>query len=478
MTAFTTTSASLPLTFASALDAIEKVAAGQRTAGRHENAAISVPLDRAVGRTAARNHTNPEPTPRYDTSAMDGFAVRSAATANASPKAPVRLRIAGSIAAGDDPSRQILQLGDGHDTLDDANVGSESCVEIMTGGIFPPQFDACIKVEDVIFCPAEAQHILVTKPIAPDTNKRFRASDIPKHDILVKAGETIRLSHILPLASAGLTSVSVAPRPRVGILSTGKELVQRSRDTGQHDVNGPYLTAAATSAGAKAKFLGVIDDEPEELHEKLHDAVSPGAEERYDVVITSGAVSKGRHDHVRDVLEKMGAEIIFHGLAIRPGHPVLFALLKAPDSDARTAFFGLPGNPGAAAACFRFLVVPYLRTLRGQEREKFIPARLVGMAAEGTMASNSKCAGKVMDCFRHGVLSALPGEGLGVEVSPEQSPAKLRPYKSVNCWVHFEYGPGRAGVSGADMVKCYPFSPATDFPATEEEGITGEAWRE
>lgn len=398
---------------------------------------------------------------------MDGFAIRSAATVNASTKTPVQLQIVGSIAAGDDPSR-ILQD-------DGINTNISSCVEIMTGGIFPPRFDACVKVEDVIFCAAKGQHILITNPVAPNTNKRLRASDIPKHDMLLKAGEIIRLSHILPLASAGLTLVSVAPKPRVGVLSTGKELVQRS-DVSAHDVNGPYLTAATNSAGAKAKFLGVIDDEPGELHQKLHEVVS-AAEEGYDVVVTSGAVSMGRHDHVRDVLEKMGAEIIFHGLAIRPGHPVLFALLPAPESGMKTAFFGLPGNPGAAAACFRFLVVPYLRTLRGQEREKFIPARLVGMAAE-TKASNSKCSGKVLDCFRHGVLTALPGEGLGVEVSPEQSPAKLRPYKGVNCWVHFECAPGRVGASGPDTVKCYPFSPATDFPATGEEGITGQAWRE
>ncbi|KAK4159957.1 MoeA, N-terminal and linker domain-containing protein [Cladorrhinum sp. PSN259] len=438
---------------------------------------VSLPLELAIGRTAARDHISPESTPKYDTSAMDGFAIRSAATVNASTKAPVCFQIVGTVAAGDGPDQIPKHLHQHQDHRDSDSISiSQPCVEIMTGGIFPPEFDACVKLEDVIFCPhseeQRLQMILVTNPVALNANKRFSGNDIPKGDVLLKAGETIQLSHILPLASAGLTSVSVSLEPRVGIFSTGKELLERS--CAHVDVNGPYLTAATHTAGARGKFLGVIDDEPGELCQRLQDAAAAEGHEGYDVIITSGAVSKGRHDHIRDVLEKMGAEILFHGVAIRPGHPVLFALLAAPSSGRRIAFFGLPGNPGAAAACFRFLVVPYLRTLRGQEREKFIPASLVGVAAEAIKIS--KCAGKVMDCFKHGVLSALPGGGLCVEVSPEQSPAKLRPYKDVNCWVHFECQLGKVGESGSDIVKCYPISPAINLPAagevvTEKPGV-------
>ncbi|KAK4201322.1 MoeA, N-terminal and linker domain-containing protein [Triangularia verruculosa] len=430
---------SSPQSYAAALEAIEKIATDQRNGQNIKSA--TVPLEHAVGRTAACDHTNPESTPKYDTSAMDGYAIRSAATKAASPDTPVMFQIKGTIAAGDDLS-QVLE------DLDNTNL--EVCVEIMTGGIFPPQFDACVKLEDVTIHQGQ---ILVTKPLPPNTNKRLAGSDIPRGSTVLKAGEVIQLPHILPLASTGFTSVTVARQDRVGVFSTGKELLQGRAN----DINGPYLTAAAKDAGANVDFLGIIGDEPAELHRRLAEVVDEG----YDVVITSGAVSKGRYDHIRDVLEKMGAEILFHGLAIRPGHPVLLAFLTA-STGRKVAFFGLPGNPGAAATYFRFLVVPYLRRLRGQERERFMPATLMNSSAQASKAK-PQVSCKALDCFRHGVLSVFPDGRLGVEVSLEQSPAKLAPYRKANCWVHFESQHGDFEPSELEIVKCYPFSPPANL---------------
>ncbi|KAK4172532.1 MoeA, N-terminal and linker domain-containing protein [Triangularia setosa] len=419
-----TTSTSAPsslLPFTSALDILERIATDQRDFLKYSS--ISVPLENTIGRTAACNHNNPESTPKHDTSAMDGFAILSTATQNASLETPVRFfQIKGTIAAGDDLEDHDVpqQLAD-HKNNNNNNNNTEPCtVEIMTGGIFPPQFDACVKLEDVTIC---QQHVLVTKPIPPNRNKRPAGSDMPRGFTVLKAGDTVHLSHIMPLASAGYTSATV-------------ELLRERA----HDINGP-------KAGAEPCFLGVVDDDPGKIHRNLEKAVVAQDGCEYDAIITSGAVSKGRYDHVCKVLEKMDAEILFHGLAIRPGHP--------------KAFFGLPGgNLGAAAACFGFLVVPYLRRLRGRERERFIPATLMRTSAEPVMKTKSSCEAP-LDCFRHGVLSVLSDGRLGVEVSPEQSPAKLAPYVEVNCWVHFGRQRGDSMASESDSVQCYPFSPAT-----------------
>lgn len=404
----------------------------------------------AVGRTAAHDVLSPKSLPEHDTSAMDGYAVHAQATASASPDTPVLLRVQGSIMAGDDP--EALNLGTG-----DADREIEPCVEIMTGAIFPDPgplgkpYDACVRLEDTIIAPPGAssgRYVLVTKPAAQGANKRFAGEDLREGTVIVQKGEIIRASHILPLASAGIESVPAVRKPRVAVLSTGRELTNGRGAT--EDANGPYLTAAARDMGLEAEFLGILDDDPARLHDHLQAAADSGV---YDAVLTSGGVSKGRADHVRDVLLDAGAEIAFHGLSIRPGHPMLFAL--AHGKAGAVPVFGLPGNPGAAAACFRFLAVPYLRALQGQEAERPVRAVLEQPEASRGSGRSGKCA--AADKFRHGVLSASEAGQLTVRPSEEQSPAKLGPYITANCWIHFT--PDGLGSEG-DIVDCYPLSPA------------------
>ncbi|KAK4148471.1 MoeA, N-terminal and linker domain-containing protein [Chaetomidium leptoderma] len=381
----------------------------------------NVPLHDTIGGIAAEDVISPKSIPEYDTSAMDGYAVHSQATAAASEQAPVTFK-----------------------------TNTNLCVEIMTGAIFPDGYDACVKIEDTVLVDSPAgRHILITKPVAQNANRRFAGSDILSGDVVVKQGEAVRPSHILPLASIGFDSIPLAQKPRVGIWSTGKEMINGKGAT--RDANGPYLTAAVREMGLHGAFLGVLGDDPAGLHDHVRAAV--GSRE-YDLLITSGAVSKGRFDHVRDVLDKMGAEIVFHGLAIRPGHPVLFALI--PGVKGRTAFFGLPGNPGAAAACFRFLAVPYLRVLQGRAMERPILARVLRQP-ETSKAKHGCHSMQNTDCFRHGVLSTSVTGQLIVEPSAEQSPAKLGPFITANCWIHFrpDHPPGPGAT---DLVECYPIS--------------------
>jgi molybdopterin molybdotransferase len=445
----TTFPSSMSLSYAAGLARVLDIAREQR-GSRHESQ-HNAHLHDAVGGIAAGDIRSPKSIPEYDTSAMDGYAVRSQATANACPEKPVMFRVQGTVAAGDDPANALNGIGRGHGTMErNVNV----CVEIMTGAIFPEGYDACVKVEDTVSVDApERGQILITQPVARNANRRLTGSDIREGDIIIRQGEVVQPSHVLPLTSIGLGSIPVSRKPRVGIWSTGKEMVNGLGAT--RDTNGPYLTAAVKEMGIGVAFLGILDDDPTKLQRDVQETADRA---EYDVLITSGAVSKGRFDHVRAVLGQMGAEIVFHGLAIRPGHPVLFALL--PGTKGKTAFFGLPGNPGAAAACFRFLAVPYLRALQGQPTERPILARLLRQPTTSTPKHGCHSMQNT-DCFRHGVLSTSPTGHLTVEPSPDQSPAKLGPFITANCWIHLRPADQATlpGPAGSHLVECYPISP-------------------
>lgn len=408
-----------------------------------------------MGCVVAEDIVSPKSIPAHDTSAMDGYAIRSEATACASAETPVVFRVEGTLAAGDDPKELIK-------SATDEDGEAEPCVEIMTGAIFPgggpsgKAYDTCVKIEDTVVVtvdrPAQGcsgKHILVTKPVPSNANKRPANSDIRNGALIIRQGVVLRASHIISLAAVGFESVPVVPKPRLAILSTGMELLNGNGAT--RDANGPYLTTAAREMGLHADFHGVVDDNAASLQSKVRDVSESG---RYDLVITSGAVSKGKFDYVRQVLDQLNAEIVFHGLAIRPGHPVLFALIPAKGGR-KTAFFGLPGNPGAAAACFRFLTVPYLRALQGQAIEQPIRARLC--------PHPDACKPNAIqqtDCFRHGLLTATPDGQLTVQPSPDQSPSKVGAFLTANCWIHLRPTSSQDPTAAAPtpVVDCYPLS--------------------
>ncbi|KAI1055646.1 hypothetical protein LB505_010005 [Fusarium chuoi] len=326
----------------------------------------SVSIEDAAGRVSTCDHYSPISTPEFDTSAMDGYAICSESTKSASADHPVFFCVKGTIAAGDDS----FALPSCH-TPDEP----QPCFEIMTGARFPEGvlgevFDACVKVEDVTRTIAKEAGlgtcVAIRKPVPRYANRRFAGEDIQKGDLVMERGITIRTSHIMPLASVGIDKIQVEKKPRVCIWSTGNELTSHIRD-----VNGVYLTAASKEAGVDATFGGSITDEVDAL---VHTIKSQLESPAVDILITSGGVSVGKLDYIRQALETLGATIVFHVVAVRPGHPVLFALL--PSARGEIAFFGLPGNPGAAATCFRFLTVPYMRYLLGQEPEKPVLARL------------------------------------------------------------------------------------------------------
>ncbi|EXK86035.1 hypothetical protein FOQG_10084 [Fusarium oxysporum f. sp. raphani 54005] len=419
-------------TFLFARSKLESTAKEVQKSRRTKDYYEVVPIEEAVGRVSACDHFSPISTPEFDTSAMDGYAICSESTRLASAEHPVFFCVKGTIAAGDDS----LTLPSRH-TRD----GPEPCFEIMTGGRFPQGelgevFDACVKVEDTIRIAAKEPGlgtcIAISKPIPRYANRRFAGEDIQKGDLVMKKGVTIRTSHIMPLASVGIETTQSHIR----------------------DVNGVYLTAASKEAGADATFGGSITDEAHALVQTIKDRLESSA---VDIMITSGGVSVGKFDHVRQALETLGATIVFHGVAVRPGHPVLFALL--PSAWGEVAFFGLPGNPGAAAACFKFLTAPYISHLLGREPEKPVLARLENLQLGSSSRKNIMDApnrGLNCDRFRPGVLQMTGGEGLTVhEAAGVLGPAKMAPFVQANCWIHIK---ANEAIETGQMVYCSPMN--------------------
>ena len=448
-----------------------------------------VPLADAQGRIAAVDILSPESTPAADTSAMDGYAVLSTATISATLQSPVLFRVCGTIAAGDDPNTFAACFhssgsGNGNGTesggggIDSSGCSEPDerdaclpppCVEIMTGARFPTISDArpgatsflpdaCIRVEDVIVVSGRTHTlpgdgdpprcIAVTAPVRAGANRRVAGEDIRRGQVVLCAGQVLRSPHIILLASVGITDVVVVTRPAVGIFSTGKELVRRGPAT-LPDANGPFLVAACGEAGAKSVFLGSLDDDAQAMARALRDQTDEVAA---DVIISSGGVSVGKFDFVRQAVDLIGGRVVFHGLSIRPGHPVLFALIPS-SGGTLTPFFGLPGNPGATAVCCRFLVVPYLRALMGQNIEKPVPAVLKNSETGDDGATQLQN----YESFRPGFLQATAeGTNVVMDVGKNKGPSKLSPFISANCWIH--HGRGRTG----NIVDCYALSPRAD----------------
>ncbi|KAJ9644110.1 hypothetical protein H2199_003978 [Coniosporium tulheliwenetii] len=286
-------------TYAKALESIRTLAQ-ERSASREHQLEL-VPLNQAVGRITANNIYSPMTTPFFDTSAMDGFAVNSAATTCASEKNPVTLHVKGTMAAGD---VSLTVTGEVRDSI-------VPCVEIMTGARFPetdggPVFDACIPLEQTLDVPERAanEYRKVVKPVVPGQHRRLAGSDFQRGELVVTAGTVLQPQHIMALASVSITEVEVRRKVRIGIWSTGSEL--RSSGHGDlnrdkiSDVNGPYLEATLRNEGYDITFFGTIGDEPEVFAKALRSRLASGI---FDVFITTGAVSAGRFDFVRQVLE-------------------------------------------------------------------------------------------------------------------------------------------------------------------------------
>jgi molybdopterin molybdotransferase len=280
--------------------------------------------------------------PPFDNSAMDGYAVRAADIASASESSPVTLPVVGDVAAGSE-TPYTVQPG--------------LCVRIMTGAPLPPGADTVVPQE---WTDEGLAQVVIRKSATIGQHVRRAGEDVTPGTTVLTEGTHLGATQIGLLAAVGRDRVLARPRPRVVVLSTGSELV----DPGQPltygkipDANSALLTTAAHEAGAIAFRVGIVPDDPRQLLDTLEDQLI-----RADLVLTSGGVSVGAYDVVKDALGRLGT-VAFDRIAMQPGMPQGFGRIGPDD----TPFFGLPGNPVSAYVSFEVFVRPVLRRMLGVE---------------------------------------------------------------------------------------------------------------
>jgi molybdopterin molybdotransferase len=297
-------------------------------------AAEPVVLPRALGRVLAADVVAADDVPGFDNSAMDGYAVRAADTA----EAPVVLPVAGESRAG-------------HPA--DAPLPAAAAMAISTGALVPDGADAVVRVEDTT---PDGDAVEVRVAVEAGRDIRRAGEDVDAGSTVLRAGARLGSAELGVLASVGVAEASCTRRPRVAVLTTGDELVGPGEPRGPGDVrdtNGVSLAALAVGAGAEVASVARVADEPEATVAALSHAL------RADVAVACGGVSVGTHDHVKPALAELGVESAFWGVALRPGKPTWFG------TRGDTLVFGLPGNPVSAMVTFHLFVRPALLALAG-----------------------------------------------------------------------------------------------------------------
>lgn len=302
--------------------------------------AEDVPVARAAGRVVAESAAALTDLPPFDSSAMDGYAVRAEDT-------PGRLEVVGHSAAGK-PEDRVLGVGE--------------AIVISTGAVVPEGADAVVPFE-------RASGDVEVESVRVGENIRPRGGDAHTGDVVVEGGDVLRPAQLGALAAAGIANVRCTRRPRVAVLATGTELRAPGEPLAPGEIyesNTVLLAAQLESAGAEVTVLGAVSDDAD----ATRTALARGLE--FDVLVTSGGVSVGPHDLVRGALSELGAEEVFWRVAVRPGKPIAFAVRDS------AVVFGLPGNPVSSLVGFELFVRPALLALQGARdpRPAYLPGRI------------------------------------------------------------------------------------------------------
>ncbi len=390
-----------------------------------------VDLTKALGRVAQQALSSEAAVPPFDNSAMDGFALRSADTKRSTADTPVRIPVVGTLTAGQAPGAE--------------SADSHTAWEIMTGSPIPPGYDCVVPLEQVeihMDGDQNPQAILLRAPVERDRNLRRAGEDFQPGAPLLEPGTCINAGHIMGLAATGIKQVMVSARPRIAAVTTGNELAtptnQDNLRSGMiHDANGPYLSAAITEMKLENAGVFQCGDSEGELIKRI-DELSATT----DIILTTGGVSAGRMDFVPAALKSLGAEILFHKIAIRPGKPILLA--RIPEGP---LVFGLPGNPVAVAVGFRFFVIPALLRMQNMPPENYPSARLMkDMRKKPGMAFFAK-AHVEADSSGQLLVHALPG----------QESFKINPLMRANCWIVAD--PENSEMAAGETVRIAPLLP-------------------
>lgn len=334
-------------------------------------AAEDVAVGAAAGRVLAEDAHAATDLPPFDSSAMDGYAVRAEDT-------PGALRVTGHSAAGR-PAERSLAPGE--------------AIVISTGAVVPDGADAVVPVE-------QARGEVEVEAVAKGENVRPQGGDIRAGDVVLERGSLLGPAQIGALAAAGVARVRCARRPRAVVLATGSELRPPGEqlERGQiYESNTVMLAAQLASAGAEVEVHAVVVDDEAETKAGLARALEA------DLLVTSGGVSVGPHDLVRATLAELGAHEVFWRVAVKPGKPVAFAVRE------RTLVFGLPGNPVSSLVGFELFVRPAVRALQGARDPG--PRYLTGRLGSPVRRSAQRDELVRARLGAGGVLEPLTGQG-------------------------------------------------------------------
>jgi molybdopterin molybdotransferase len=314
---------------------------------------VRTAADDAAGLVLAEPVRAGEPVPPFDNTAMDGFAVRAVDTGGA----PVELDVVATLAAGADPAGTRVTEG--------------QAVRIMTGAAIPDGADAIVMVESTASVDG-GERVRIDTVASPGDHLRLAGEDVQKGDVVVDAGTVLTPAHLGVLASVGVTDVEVVRRARVGVLSTGDELVEGGaplRPGQLRDSNRHSLRALVASDGFDVVDLGLVRDDREAVSAAIR-----GATATCDALLTSGGVSMGDFDEVKAALSDLAADMRWIQMAIRPAKPFAFGTVDS------MPVFGLPGNPVSSLVSYELLARPALRQMTGHGPGDLDRPRLTAVA--------------------------------------------------------------------------------------------------
>ena len=367
-----------------------------------------VSIKDALNRISSKEVIAKSDYPADDNTAFDGFAVNSKETKNTFQK----FKILKTIAAGDNPYiKKVPKL---------------SCIEVMTGAIIKKPFDTIIPIEDIEFFPSKqnAKYIIIKKKIKKSEFIRPKGSDYKKGNKIIRKGELINPAHILSLKTLGIDKVLVKKKVNIVFYPSGNELSDKKNIPSWkiRNSNTIYLNSLIKSLPVNFTVKKILRDKDQILFKKQ---ISKQLKSKTDILITSGAVSKGKFDFIPIVINQFKLKNYFKGVTIRPGKPIMFAKFNN-----NKCFFGLPGNPISSVACFRFFVIPLLFKSLGLKVEKPIFAKL----------KNKFSKKKKFTRFVKGKLTFDKKGLVQFEVFEGQESYKIEPFVKSNAWGVFKDG--------------------------------------
>ena len=395
-------------------DAVAQILAATRVPDAYQR----LPLRDCLYRCLSQDIVSPLDVPAHTNSAMDGYAVASHGLDSEGKK---RFRIIGEAYAG---------------KPFDGSIGPGECVRIMTGAIMPQQADSVIIQEEVDML--DQQTIEIERALGPHQNVRFAGEDIKQGAAVFGKGHFIRPADLGVIASLGIGECMVQRKPRVSFFSTGDELksIGESLAKGEiYDSNRYSLYGLLKSCHVDLIDMGVVRDDPQSLRQALLTAAASS-----DVVLTSGGVSVGEADYIKDILQQIGNMQLWK-ILMKPGRPLTFGSID------EALFFGLPGNPVAVMVTFYQFVLPCLKKLAG------MPVKPVPGFQARSLSAIRKNPGRCE--FQRAIASEDDQGNLQVELTGKQGSGILTSMSKANCFIVLPEE--RGNVSTGDVVRIEMF---------------------